>query len=380
MQKEEGMVLTIPSLYKRVFNKKKISGKGDEISMEFKDYYQILGLNRNADEKEIKKTYRRLARKYHPDLNPGNKEAEKRFKEINEAYEVLGDPEKRKRYDELGSAWNSYGQTDTEQFWKDYYNKYGTGGTSYQQTYSSNFDGGDFSDFFRTFFGDLFGSSNVRTHSTRFRSSKRSDWMNGYSEEREIEPTSHQIEISFMESITGTRKNFHLEFEEPCPQCGGQNQNCSICHGRGIVKRRKTVDVKIPAGIQEGGKLRMPGILNGRDLYLVVKIQPHPYFKREKNDIHLELPLSLYEALLGTEVEVPTINGRVKVKIPPETQNGSILRLRGLGIKDRKTGLAGDQLVKIRVVLPTHLEEKEKKLFQDLSAMRKDNPRSHMFI
>ncbi|NLJ50173.1 MAG: hypothetical protein GX428_11420, partial [Candidatus Atribacteria bacterium] len=201
-----------------------------------------------------------------------------------------------------------------------------------------------------------------------------------YPEERETKPSFHPIEISFMESVLGTRKSLHLEFEEPCPQCGGQNQNCLTCHGRGIVKRRKTVDVKIPAGIQEGEKLRMPGILNGRDVYLVVKIQPHPYFKREKNDIHLELPLTLYEALLGTEIEVPTVKGRVQMKIPPETQNGATLRLRGLGIKDRKTGLTGDQLVKIRVVLPTRLEEKEKKLFQDLSTMRKDNPRSHMFI
>ena len=202
--------------------KKRISGKGDEISMEFKDYYQILGLNRKADEKEIKKTYRRLARKYHPDLNPGNKESEKRFKEINEAYEVLGDPEKRKRYDELGSAWNSYGQKDTEQFWKDYYNKYGSGGTSYQQTYSTNFEGGDFSDFFRTFFGDLFGGSISRTHSTRFRSSRKNEWINGYPQKGEAEPSSHPIEIDFIESVLGTRKNFHLEFEEPCPQCRGQ--------------------------------------------------------------------------------------------------------------------------------------------------------------
>lgn len=359
--------------------KKRISGKGDEISMEFKDYYQILGLNRKADEKEIKKTYRRLARKYHPDLNPGNKESEKRFKEINEAYEVLGDPEKRKRYDELGSAWNSYGQKDTEQFWKDYYNKYGSGGTSYQQTYSTNFEGGDFSDFFRTFFGDLFGGSISRTHSTRFRSSRKNEWINGYPQKGEAEPSSHPIEIDFIESVLGTRKNFHLEFEEPCPQCRGQNQNCTTCNGRGIVRRKKTVDVSIPSGIQDGSKLRVPGVLNGRDLYLVVKIQPHPFFRREKHDIHLDLPLTLYEALLGTEIEVPTVNGKVKMKIPPETQNGMTLRLRGLGIKDRKTGSVGDQLVKIRVVLPTRLDEKERKLFQDLSSIRKENPRSHLF-
>ena len=349
--------------------------------MEFKDYYQVLGLNRNVDEKEIKKTYRRLARKYHPDLNPGNKEAEKRFKEINEAYEVLGDPEKRKRYDELGSAWNSYGQRDTEQFWKDYYNKYGAGGTSYQQTYTSNFETGDFSDFFKTFFGDLFGGPSSRTHTTRFRSSKRTDeWMNAYPGENKAEVSSYPVEITFLESISGTRKNIRLEYEEPCPQCGGQNQNCTTCNGRGVVRRKRTVDVNIPAGIQDGGKLRVPGVLNGQDLYLVVKVQPHPFFKREKSDIHLDLPITLYEALLGTEIEVPTVNGKVKMKIPPETQNGTTLRLRGLGIRDEKTGIKGDQLVKIRVVLPSHLSEKEKKLFQELSSMRRENPRSYMFL
>jgi len=343
--------------------------------MEFKDYYQIFGLNRNADEKDIKKTYRRLARKYHPDLNPGNKEAEKRFKEINEAYEVLGDPEKRKRYDELGSAWNSYGQKDTEQFWRDYYNKYGSGGAASNQTYSDNFETGDFSDFFRTFFGDLLGGARPRSHTTRFRTNMKDLFGSPPTQEGEKEPKFHDIEVSFAESVNGTRRNLQVEYEEICPQCGGSAQSCPTCHGRGMLKRRKTVDVHIPPGIQDRGKLRVPGVLGGEDLYLLVKVQPHPFFKREKNQVLLDLPLTIYEALLGTEVEVPTLTGKVKMKIPPETQNGTTFRLRGFGFSDGKSGKKGDQLVKIQIVIPTGLSEKEKQLFQDLSRLRKENPR-----
>jgi len=346
--------------------------------MEFKDYYQILGLSRNVDEKEIKKTYRRLARKYHPDLNPGNQEAEKRFKEINEAYEVLGDGEKRKRYDELGSAWNSYGQRDTEQFWKDYYTKYGSGKTPNQQTYSSDFESGDFSDFFRTFFGDLLRGSRTRTHTTRFRSQENDVWGKPPIGEIEREIQFHPIEISFLESVHGTRKNFRVEFEEKCPQCDGADSSCPTCHGRGLIKRKKSVDVNVPPGTQDGGKLRVPGVLGGRDLYLVVKVQPHPFFRKENNQILLDLPVTIYEALLGTEIEVPTLIGKVKMKIPPETQNGMTFRLRGLGVTNQKNGEKGDQLVKIQIVIPLHLNDKEKQYFHDLSQMRKENPRSHM--
>ncbi|MEI6156931.1 MAG: DnaJ C-terminal domain-containing protein [Atribacterota bacterium] len=351
--------------------------------MEFKDYYQILGAERSTDQKEIKKAYRRLARKYHPDLNPGNDESERKFKEINEAYEVLGDPEKRKRYDELGSAWNSYGQQDTEQFWNNFNQKYGqqqaepAGYTTTHQTTGE--EGGDFSDFFQAFFGDIFhGSRSAR--SPRYQSGSGEVFPR---QERKVRSTYHEIEVSFPESQKGTTRNIRVELDEPCVQCGGTGQNsssrkCPVCEGRGSIRRRKTVNVNIPAGVRDGAKLRVPGVLGGQDLYLQIKVQPHPFFQREEDNVILELPLTVYESILGTELEVPTLTGKATMKIPSETQNGTVFRLRGLGFQKEKSGEKGDQLVKIRVLIPRELTDQEKKYYQELSSMRQENPRKYL--
>jgi len=345
--------------------------------LEFKDYYQILGVPRGATEKEIKKAYRRLARQYHPDLNPGNKEAEKKFKEINEAYEVLSDPEKRKRYDELGSAWNNYGGQNTDEFWSDFYRRYG-GGPTYT-TQEEEFEVGDFSDFFKTIFGDLLGGSR---HSYQRRGSRFHTPQEEIRRETPAEVQS-EIEISFEESFKGTDRVIQVEYEELCPNCGGRGINsggkiCQNCGGSGREKKSRKVNVSIPSGVSDGTKLRVPQVLGGRDLYLKVRVKPHPFFRREGDNVVLELPVTIYEATLGTELEVPTLEGKVKMRIPPETQNGTVFRLRGLGFPRSKEGGRGDQLVKVKVVVPRGLTDREKKLLEELASLRRDNPRQHL--
>ncbi len=347
--------------------------------MEFKDYYQVLGVARSADEKEIKRAYRRLARQYHPDLNPGNKEYEKKFKEVNEAYEVLGDPAKRKRYDELGSTWNTHGSKDTEGFWRDFYSKYGQAGRTASTTFEDSYESTNFSDFFKTFFGDLFGGGR-RTRTTRFGEGQKAGVSHHDRSPREV---FSEIEIDFSESYRGTNRRIRVAYEEICESCGGSGQQppeslCAGCRGKGVEKRSKLVNVTIPAGVKQGAKLRIPGVLGGHDLYLLVTVQPHPFFKRDGNNLLLDLPVTVYEAVLGSELEVPTMNGRVQMKIPPETQNNTSFRLRGLGFPRVKEGGKGDQVVRVSIVVPRKLSDKEKELFQKLSSLRYDNPRSHL--
>lgn len=349
--------------------------------MEFKDYYSVLGVPRNADEKEIKKAYRRLARKYHPDLNPGNKEAERKFKEINEAYEVLSDPEKRKRYDELGAAWSAYGQRDTEAFWRDFYRQYGSSTQTSSAHFETDFEFGDFSDFFKMFFGDLLGNRNrSRGASTfRFYTAPGGDFTT-----TEVEQDLTQdIEISFEESFRGTSRNVRIDYKEICSSCGGTGWEhaggmCRNCGGEGAQKKSKKVSITIPPGVNEGTKLRVPGVAGGRNLYLVVHVRPHAFFRREGDDVLLELPVTFTEAALGTEIDIPTLTGRVRMKIPPETQNGTVFRLRGLGFPKHGNHIRGDQLVKIQVVVPQRLTERERALLKEFSALRKEDPRKHL--
>lgn len=348
--------------------------------MEFKDYYAILGVPRGADEKEIKKAYRRLARKYHPDLNPGDKEAEKKFKEINEAYEVLSDPEKRKRYDELGMAWATYGQGDTEAFWQDFYRRYGSSAQT-SSRFETDFEFEDFSDFFKMFFGDFLGDRTRVRRTTTSRFYRTPEETFAAWEERE-KPTQ-SVEVSFEESFQGTSKNIRVEYEEICPLCGGTGKErsggrCRSCGGEGVERKIKTVSVTIPPGVSDGTKLRIPKVMGGKDLYLMVHVRPHPFFRREGDNVCLELPVTFTEAALGTEVEVPTMTGKVRMKIPPETQNGTVFRLRGLGFPKENDHGRGDQLVRVQVVVPQGLTKREKELLEEFSTLRKDNPRKHL--
>lgn len=299
------------------------------------DYYDVLGVARNASADEIKRAFRRLAMQYHPDRNsePG---AETRFKEINEAYEVLSDPEKRQRYDSLGPDWQRYAQAGAEP----------SGGFRVHFGGSARDLGdlGGFSDFFRTIFGDLgVRGGDVFTEQKAgrgpgFRSARGED-------------AQAAVEVSLEEAFRGSARTFSVD-------------------GRRL-------EVKIPAGVDTGSRVRVPGVGNG-DLYLQVTVRPHPLFERKGNDLYLELPLTVPEAALGTEVRVPTLKGSVSMKIPPESSSGKTFRLPGYGIPHLKGGGAGDQYVKIKVVLPSGVTAREKALFEELKRLRPENPRSHM--
>lgn len=330
--------------------------------MEFKDYYRILGVSRQASDEDIKKAYRRLARKCHPDVNPGDRAAEERFKEINEAYAVLSDPERRRRYDQLGADWPRWSQ------WERARRQAGGFGPVSDQGAE-----GDFSEFFRTFFSDLGldleqllsqsagGSAGWPGDRTGGKSGRKRafwwTWPPGGAEAASpngggIPRETGTLEVTLEEVAGGTER--YVEVMLP----GGA----------------KRLAVRVPRGVRDGQLLRLPGGAGGQDVYLRVRVMPHPLFRREEDDLVHELPVSLTEAVLGAEVEAPTLNkGRVKVKIPPETQNGAVLRLRGLGLP-RRDGSCGDLLYRIKVVLPTGLGKRERELFAELARLRPEKP------
>jgi len=323
--------------------------------MDYKDYYQILGVERNATQDEIKKSFRRLARKYHPDVNK-DKNAEEKFKEINEAHEVLSDAEKRQKYDQFGSHWQQYERAGgrPEDFNWDAWQT--PQGAQYQSRQVSQEEldrifgnlgetggmGGGFSDFFETLFGG-FG----RSGGTSFGGQQH------VRQPQRGRDTEHVIEITLDEAYKGTQRV--LEWED----------------GRKI-------EAKIPPGVKTGSKVRLRGqgsrgSLGGSsgDLFLKIKVNPHPLFERDGDDLRTTVPVSLYDALLGTDVEVSAINRRVKLKIPPETDNGRIFRLPGLGMPNtRSPQKFGDLLVKIDVKFPKKLSKEEKQLFHELRRLR----------
>jgi DnaJ-class molecular chaperone len=343
--------------------------------MEYKDYYQILGVSKNADEAVIKKAYRQLARKYHPDMNKENPQAEARFKEINEAYQVLRDPEKRKKYDQLGADWDKYKNFNFQGAPFDFsqYRTYSPGGGA--SAGRTKFTG--FSDFFKTFFGggDLFGGGeDIFSRSRGQAAQPRAADMNA------------ELEISVREAVTGAHKQLTINKPAPCSQCGGRGMVsggiCPGCIGQGRVMSPERIDVKIPAGMHNGARLRLRGkggMAGGQvrgDLYLRVKVRRDSLFRLEGRNVACEIPVTVYEAVLGAEIELPTATGKVKMRIPPETENGKTLRLRGKGLPAMGRHPAGDQIVKIRVVLPTNLSAREKELFHELARYRNENPRA----
>jgi molecular chaperone DnaJ len=323
-----------------------------------KDFYRILGVSRNASEKDIKQAYRRLARKHHPDLNPGDKSAEARFKDINAAYEVLSNPEKRKKYDQFGDQWEY-----AEQFakagggggvrWD-----FGQGGTTFEYG-----DAGDLGDIFSSLFGGAGVGSRVR------RGPQRGQDMES------------PIEVSLEEAYHGSTRVIRLQAEEPCSACGGTgrvgNRVCTMCNGAGVKATPRRLEVKIPAGVRDGSRIRIggegvPGRAGGSkgDLYLVVKVLPHTLFGRKGDDLYTEVSVPLATAILGGEVIVPTLNGNLSLKIPPETQNGKVFRLAGKGMPQLGNANYGSLFAKVKVVLPTNLTEEERKLFERLRSVR----------
>jgi DnaJ-class molecular chaperone len=352
------------------------------MAVEFKDYYKILGVDRKADEKAIKSAYRRLARKHHPDVAKG-KDAE-RFKEINEAYEVLSDPAKRQRYDSLGPDWQRYAEHGGP----------GTGpGPGFRVQYDTG-DLGDFSDFFRTIFGDLggrargggFGGGAVDLEDL-FAGGRRGAGFGGARPRARGEDVQAGVEITLEEAFHGARKTFALELDEPCPVCHGsgnvKGKPCDACHGRGWQRARRQIDVKIPAGVKSGQRVRVSGEGGGAagargDLYLSVTVAPHPLFQRKDDDLHVELPITASEAALGASVEVPTLRGKVTMRIPPGTSSGRRFRLPGYGMPRVKAGGAGDEIVAVKIVMPASLTDAEKELYGRLAALRADNPRADL--
>jgi DnaJ-class molecular chaperone len=320
--------------------------------VEYKDYYKILGVPKDAKTEDIKKAYRRLARQHHPDLNKGA-DAERRFKEINEANEVLSDPEKRTRYDQLGPDWERYARAGGGA-------PGGQGGFQWVFTGQPGASGdfSDFSDFFRTIFGDMGGfgmGEEVRRRSPNGRSRARA---------QAGQDLESEVEVTLPEAYKGTERQVEL-----------RRENGST----------KSLHVKIPAGVRDGQRIRLagqgtPGSGGGPagDLYLRVRVRPHPFFRREGDDIHSELPVSLTEALLGAEVTVPTLKGRVSLRIPAETQNGRVIRLAGQGMP-RPGGGQGDMFVSVKVVLPQKLSDEEREAVRTIASKRStEDVRSHL--
>ncbi len=333
------------------------------MALQYKDYYETLGVNREASEKEIKDTYRKLARKYHPDVNPGDKKSEEKFKEINEAYEVLGDSEKKTKYDQLGANWQAGSDFRPPPGWE---------GVNVRMGDFGGFGGsgglGDFSDFFSSLFGQRQGGGFSQRTAGRGRGWKARG--------NDIDA---ELKITLEEAFSGGARSVTLQKQETCPGCGGKGlvgkKSCAACNGMGVKVKPRRLDIKIPAGIKDGTKMRLAGqgeegIGGGPagDLYLYIKLEPHPHFTVLGYDVQIELPLMPWEAVLGAEVEVLTLKGYAKMKITPGTQSGQRLRLRGQGLSG-KGGKRGDQFVKIKILVPKEIDEKETHIYEELAKL-----------
>ncbi|MCV2508790.1 MAG: molecular chaperone DnaJ [Candidatus Lightella neohaematopini] len=352
------------------------------------DYYSILGISKQASERDIKKAYKRLAMKFHPDRNPGNSQAESKFKEIKEAYEVLADPKKRSMYDQYGhSAFDNNA------------NSFNTGGST------------DFGDIFGDVFGDIFGSSNKRQYSNRNKSIKCTVEL---SLEEAVKGTIREINVPILErcnicygsgakpgttaTICSTckgqgqiqmRQGFFM-IQQTCPTCHGNSKIiknvCITCHGSGQVERLKTLSVKLPAGVDNGDNIRLSVNNRSNDLYVQVKVHKHPIFSRDGSNLYCDVPINFAIAALGGEIEVPTIDGKVKLKVPAETQTGKLFRMRGKGAKSIRNGINGDLICKIVVETPVRLNDKQIQLMKELRnsfdgpSGHKNSPRSKSFF
>jgi molecular chaperone DnaJ len=346
------------------------------------DYYELLGVSRTASEEELKKAYRKAAMRHHPDRNPGDKAAEEKFKELSEAYQVLSDPEKRLQYDRFGHA--AFDQT--------------RGG------FSGGFDfSGNFEDIFSDLFGDIFGGGQG----------------GGRRRARRGEDLSYSLDISFEEAAFGAEKTISIprsvtcdacqgkrtkagttpktcttcrgsgqvRFQQgfftvarTCHQCGGQGSvitdPCETCRGTGVGRKTANLQVKIPAGVDSGARLKLrgegeAGPAGGApgDLYILLQVREHPLFKRQDNTVICDIPISFPQAALGTEIEVPTLEGKIKLKVPAGTQSGNVFRLRGKGIVNLNSGGRGDQLVRVSVETPRKLTARQRELLEEFARL-----------
>lgn len=356
-----------------------------------RDYYEVLGVNRDASEDEIKKAYRRLAMKFHPDRNPDNPKAEEQFKEAKEAYEILSDPNKRGAYDQFGHA-----------------------GVDPSAGAGPGFGGagmGGFADAFSDIFGDIFGGGGRGGRSNVYRGADLRYNLE-VSLEEAARGTETRIRIPTMAECDTCHGSGARKGSEPkmCPTCGGHGQvrmqqgffsiqqtcpkchgtgryiadPCPSCHGAGRVKQHKTLSVKIPAGIDEGDRIRLsgegePGVNGGPpgDLYVQVHLKPHSVFQRDHDDLHCEMPVSFATAALGGEIEIPTLDGVAKLRVPTETQTGKVFRLRGKGIKGVRSIGYGDLLCHVVVETPVALTERQKELLREFDEISRSNSARH---
>ena len=332
--------------------------------MDDKDYYKILGVSKGASADDIKKSYRKLARKYHPDVNPGNKAAETHFKEINEAYEVLSDPEKRKQYDRFGSSWNTPGGM--------------RGGTATRtRTYTRTPSPDDIMGDDPTGWGDFFDALFNRRPSPSGTGTTPRDFG-----QRRGEDIEQPVEITFREAYTGTTRVYNVQSPEPCPNCKGTGKiglrPCSNCGGTGVVTKQRKLEVRIPPGADNGSRIKVTGegqvgISGGQrgDLILVVRVKPDPLFERKGDDLTVDVPIPLTMAILGGEAPIPTPDGkRLILTIPAETQNGQSFRLSGKGMPHVRSQGAGNLFARIQVQLPQRLSSRERELFEELARLR----------
>ena len=379
-----------------------------------KDFYEVLGVSKTATDKEIKSAYRKLARKLHPDVNPGDNSAEERFKEIQEAYEVLGDADKRKQYDTFGHNWdfarNGAGAPGGPGAGGGFRTSGGAGAPGGGAGFEFNFGGADIGDLF----GNLFrGQGGAATGGRR-------PVARG-------EDLQYEIEITLEEAYSGGERRLTITApdtcptchgtgaepgskSETCPQCQGSGrgmswggfsigndvcdrchgsgqvptQPCHTCGGRGIVERPRSVTVTIPKGVDEGNRLRVAGQGNpgdhgapAGDLYLLIKLKSHRIFERKGEDLYVDLPVTFVEAALGGEVQVPTMTSKVTMRVPPGIQSGQQLRLTGQGMP-RRAGGAGNLYARVKVTVPKNLSEEERKLIEQLGALRQENPRERI--
>ncbi|MDQ6693524.1 MAG: J domain-containing protein [Chloroflexota bacterium] len=339
--------------------------------MQYKDYYNTLGVKRGSSEKEIKSAFRKLARKYHPDLNPNDREAEAKFKELNEAYEVLSDADKRKKYEQFGADWERYQQNAESPGGFDfskYSQNYGDGG---QRTAAAYGEEGDFSDFFDMLFGQARAGG---TGGSTYYSGGRTRTVPRTGQDYE-----HGIEVTLEEAFAGSQRVLQMDVPETCPGCSGNgvqnNRPCPICKGQGTVSRTKRIEIKVPQGVHTGSRIRIaneggPGTGGGGkgDLYLRVTVLPNNRFERKGDDVYTTVPVPVYTAVLGGEAEVPTLKGsKLALKVPELTQNGRTFRLTGQGMPNLKSPTKkGDLFAKVEVQLPTQVDDTERQLYGEL--------------
>lgn len=335
--------------------------------MEYKDYYKILGVARGASTDEIKQAFRKLARQYHPDVNPGDKKAEAKFKEINEACEVLSDPEKRRRYDLLGPNWQQFAGAGAGRTGR------GASGSPFDFPGTGGSGGGSgFSDFFEVLFG----------RGAQAQPGARGMREETYKRPRQGENIEQPVEVTLQEAYTGGMRNFNIQSTVPCTACQGKGQllgkACASCQGQGMLPKNRRIQVKIPPGVDNGSKIRVagegqPGPNGGPrgDLYFVITVKPDSLYERKGDDLYLDVEVELVTAMLGGQAAVPILDGRkLALSIPPETQNGTTFRLASKGMPRLRNEGHGNLYARVKVMLPMHLSSEERTLFEQLARGR----------